>query len=373
MKTLRLQAILATLLFRASFARLAAEGKQENNSIIKEEYPTNKEGEEPSTKEPSTKEPEDDNIIRIKNPPTKEIEFDMYKNWKGSFDNIWVVPDRFHAFEIGGKVLDIPPYLGKMRISSDRTMLRNVLGCLVITGDNVVVDCNGHKIVHVTITLPDLEDCSCGITIDSKTNVEIQNCHVSGFEVGVCILDSTNIRAYRTTADNNDQGFNVHDSDNVSVEYSVAMNSSQEGFEIRRSTNSFFHQNTAYLNGRDGFDENDGSNSYYLRNRAISNAFNGFELDNHSNVKYSENTVMANGQHGISLDYVDGSLMHDNYILANGVDGLRLDDDTSNFEVSDNYSASNGDDAAMQCSSGCDNNVFTNNLFVGNVNNIDAW
>ena len=139
-------------------------------------------------------------------------------------------------------------------------------------------------------------------------------------------------------------------------------------------------ENTSHANGRDGFDENGGAHAYYLRNVAINNAFNGFELDFHEDADFSENEVWTNGQHGISLDAVDGGLIHDNFILGNGEDGLRLDEEspgggqpeegTVDFEVSDNYSVANGDDAAHQCATLCTGNVFTNNLFYGPTNNI---
>ncbi len=267
--------------------------------------------------------------------------------------------------------LMLPTYNGTLSIGADRTMLRDVVGRIEITGDDFTLDCDGH-----TITAAASGSCGsnggedCGIIIEGRSNVTLVDCHVSGHGIGMWISSSENIDVEWSSANENGRGYRVEDSNAVTISFSSGSENEQEGFVVRDSTYTMMWENTAYANGRDGFDENDGAHSYYLRNTSISNGFNGFELDFHEDADLSENDVLGNGQHGISLDGVNGGLLHDNYIIVSGEDGLRLDDGTVDFEVSDNYSASNGDEAAQQCASTCTGNVFTNNVFIGPTNNI---
>lgn len=266
-------------------------------------------------------------------------------------------------------------FFGTLTVTADRKMVRNVVGRIVIAGDDLTLDCDGHTITAAAKGGScGTQNDDCGIIVEGRRDVTLTNCKVIGHGTGMWISTSDNIDVRYSYAAENIVGFQVDDSDSVTFYQNTASTNEDMGFAIRDSSYTFLWLNTSLANGRDGFDENDGVHSYYLRNTAINNVVNGFELDFSEDANLSENNAYTNGQHGISLDAVDGGLIHDNYILGCGEDGLRLEDDsnvgTVNFEVSDNHSTGNGDEAAQQCPSLCTGNVYINNVFQGPTNNI---
>ena len=275
----------------------------------------------------------------------------------------------------------MPPLQGVLVVTSDRTLTRDIQGQIEIAADNVTLDCNGHTIrdVGLAATCGVSGNDSCGIKVQNHRNVTLQHCDIAGFDIGIWISGADTVDVEYATASSNAVGYRVEDSNNVSFVQSMASRNDQEGFVVRDSVNSFFWLNTAVENGRDGFDENAGSGSYYLRNDSVYNGVNGFELDDGATPTYWENWAFGNGQHGISLDAVRNAVLYGTETVANGFDtgdgdGLRLVDEgaqgTTDCEVTDNYSAGNANNDAHQCGSLCTGNVFTNNWFVGNTNNI---
>ncbi len=268
-----------------------------------------------------------------------------------------------------------PTYVGTLVVTSDTTLASSVLGQIEIAADNLTLDCQNFPVIDVGTAA----NCrsgtrSCGIKIQNRADVTVYNCEVFGFDDGFWVSASTNVHIEASLAEINEVGFYIEDSERIDVVRNAAVANLGEGFAVRRTNDAFFWNNSAVQNERDGFDENDGSSAYYLRNDSYNNGFNGFELDFGPDPIYWENWVFANGQHGISLDAVAGALVHANETVVSGEDGLRLDDEggsgSINGVVEDNYSSGNGRWAAHQCGSICTGNVYTNNWFIGPLNNI---
>jgi hypothetical protein len=296
----------------------------------------------------------------------------------GATQRVRATPRPATGIQIRPPLLSFP---GVLVVTSDTTLMGDIQGQIEIAADNVTLDCNDHTIrdVGLAATCGGSGNDSCGIKVQNHRNVTLQHCDIEGFDIGIWIADADTVDVEYATANYNGVGYLVEDSNNVSFVQSVASHNDEEGFAVRDSVNSFFHLNTAVENGRDGFDENGGEGSYYLRNDSVYNGMNGFELDSGATPSYWENWAYGNGQHGISLDAVNNGVLYGNETVANGFDagdgdGLRLDEfqgvGTTNCEVTDNYSAGNADDDAQQCNNLCTGNVFTNNWFVGNTNNI---
>src|SRR5262245_35248045 len=70
---------------------------------------------------------------------------------------------------------------GTLYISADTTLTDNHDGDVVITSDNITVDCGGHLISG---NLP------VGIRLEGRTHVTVQNCEVSGFVRGFLVLNA---------------------------------------------------------------------------------------------------------------------------------------------------------------------------------------
>lgn len=265
----------------------------------------------------------------------------------------------------------LPTYYGTLNVGSSRTMLRDVVGRVVITADNVTLDCNGHTITAASSGGScGTGSSDCGIIVDGRSNVTLLNCEVIGHGIGIWINESDSVEVYDSIADGNDTGFRAEDSDYVRFESNTAIDSTTEGFALRTLYSADLLYNVSTSNGTDGFDENDCSGTIYIQNSSTYNSINGFENDNGADITYWDNEASNNGQHGISLDAVDTGYIVLNETVDNGSDGLRLDDiagvGTNYFAVVQNYSEGNGDDAAQQ-SSACTGNTFTGNTFIGST------
>src|SRR6266566_9843608 len=70
---------------------------------------------------------------------------------------------------------------GTLYISTNTTLTENHEGDVVITTDNVTLDCGGHIISA---------DLPVGVQLENRTNVTVRNCQVSGFVRGFLILNS---------------------------------------------------------------------------------------------------------------------------------------------------------------------------------------
>jgi parallel beta-helix repeat protein len=263
------------------------------------------------------------------------------------------------------------PFFGTLNVSANRTLTRDVVGRVVITADHVTLDCAGHTISASSFG----GSCGtgtgdCGIIVDGRSDVRLLNCEVRNHGIGIWINASYDVDVESSLAEGNGAGFRVEDSDQVDLQDSSATDNDEEGFVIRDSTSTFIWNNVSSSNGRDGFDENGGSDTIYLNNVSTGNVLNGFELDDHEYAIYWGNEASNNGQHGISLDGINDGILTLNDTVDNGQDGLRLDDfagvGTIDFDVVQNYSEGNGDDAAQECDV-CTGNTYTDNTFIGST------
>src|SRR5215216_5128083 len=87
---------------------------------------------------------------------------------------------------------------GTLYVSTDTTLTENHDGNVVVTADNVTLDCGGYLISGA---LP------VGIRLENTTNVTVQNCHVSWFERGFLVLNSVRNTLAGNTANHNQFGF----------------------------------------------------------------------------------------------------------------------------------------------------------------------
>src|SRR6185503_4477779 len=70
---------------------------------------------------------------------------------------------------------------GTLYVSTDTMLTDDHDGDVVITSDHITLNCGGHLISG---NLP------VGIRLESRTDVTVQNCEVSGFVRGFLILNS---------------------------------------------------------------------------------------------------------------------------------------------------------------------------------------
>jgi parallel beta-helix repeat protein len=213
---------------------------------------------------------------------------------------------------------------GTMYISTDTTLTENHDGDVVITSDNVTLDCGGRSIVG---NLP------VGIRLEDRTNVTVRNCQVSGFVRGFLILNSVRNVLLGNTANHNQFGFALAGASGNHLGGNTANNNEFAGFAPGLSIGNTFSGNTANLNGRNGFEIHLSSNAnVFLENTANNNGAAGFGVANSLNNRFVANTANGN-ENGFGLSQSNDTVLEDNTAIRNSFAGFALGESSNNTLV----------------------------------------
>ncbi|MFH1376985.1 MAG: right-handed parallel beta-helix repeat-containing protein [Candidatus Woesearchaeota archaeon] len=88
---------------------------------------------------------------------------------------------------------------------------------VIIGADDITIDCDGHRINGIGEGL--------GININNKNNVNIRNCEISNFNVGISLLDSSDAYLYENRLINNARGISlVYSSSNNEINSNTLSN-----------------------------------------------------------------------------------------------------------------------------------------------------
>ncbi|MFH1828468.1 MAG: NosD domain-containing protein, partial [Nanoarchaeota archaeon] len=182
--------------------------------------------------------------------------------------------------------------------------------CFALTGDNIVLDCQGHSITGINGT----EDHQRGIEIVSQNNVTIKNCIISNFTWGIYVRNSNNITLLNNIVQDNyragihsdnSKGFN---STNNTVR-NYARSSQQYGIWLKTSIpketsglQSYLSLNTVYNNTLSGIYLSDSSDHVTMsQNNVYNNTEYGILVNGSFDVGVNNNTVYNNNKSGIGL------------------------------------------------------------------------
>lgn len=209
-------------------------------------------------------------------------------------------------------------------ITSDTILTSDFVGHIVIDANDITLDCAGHTI------LGDSE--GVGIWLEGRTGVTIENCHVTGFEIGFVLLSaadntlrgntaavngpaksenqlglgiiaggffmihSQDNRLIRNTAvDNFDFGFLLRESHSNTVKANMADGLIREndwGFALVLSDHNVMKENVARGNAA-GFAVVGSTSNHLIENFAIDNSI-GFQLEGAIENTFKENSASDN-------------------------------------------------------------------------------
>ncbi|MCX6665644.1 MAG: right-handed parallel beta-helix repeat-containing protein, partial [Euryarchaeota archaeon] len=149
------------------------------------------------------------------------------------------------------------------------------------------------------------------------------------------------------TANNNQVGIQVSNSQNNDLTGNIANNNAQHGIYIRYSgPDNYVIENTVNYNGQNGVYLDHSSNNNIFDNIVNDNTQNGvlLEYDSNSNDMSSSNTVNNNGIYGVYLRYCTGNMITQNTIQENQQYDLYVDgnDDSQFFHSITNNIGSGG-------------------------------
>lgn len=199
-------------------------------------------------------------------------------------------------------------------ISTDTTLNTNIGPCLgnglVIGASGVTLNCAGYTILGTgaSVGINSTGMTSIAINLTGTSNATVENCNVTGFQVGFLLAHSPNDTLAENTANNNSLcGFLYNSSKNDIFSDNTADSNGYYGFALVVSTGNTFSKNTANNNGFVGFLLFNSSNSNTLTmNTANNNSYDGFFLWGASNNTFTGNTANSDSEFGY-YDYTTGS------------------------------------------------------------------
>jgi len=244
--------------------------------------------------------------------------------------------------------------------------------CVLISHDNVTLDCNGF-----TIGGSSKESTGVKVTADGVT---VKNCIIRNFEKGIELENSSGSTITKNTLTSNFLGINL---ESTSYDNTITANISAEnldGIMIELSDFNKIERNTLIENNRDGIRINGSDNNIIRFNNATDNNLNGIRLfmgADSNTIK--KNTSNNNGRDGISVcDESDSNILTLNTANNNGRDGISVCDDSNSNILTLNTANSNQRDGFVDLTSGGTgpagtDNIYKRNKCSGNVADSNPW
>lgn len=225
--------------------------------------------------------------------------------------------------------------------------------CMRFTGDNIKLDCKGHKIYS------DGEASDYGIYIeDNLENIEIFNCSLDNW-------DTYSIRGNGTT--------------NLNISYvNVSTNTegtlNNHGVYLTNINNAYIHNNIFQNNKGHGLSIS-ADDSTFLNNTAYKNTYNGLSITGDNNL-ITNNSLYYNNMGGLKVQGNYHNINNNNFYnntynyLLNYHDGVYAYK-LNNSNISDNnfYDNKHG----ITANSFHYNNIFDNNFYNNTEDNIRTW
>jgi cysteine-rich repeat protein/parallel beta-helix repeat protein len=218
-------------------------------------------------------------------------------------------------------------------LTSDYVMTSDLEGCglgINIQADNIVLDCDNHKIT--ANNAPN----SIGISLSNRNGVTIKNCEISGFDIGVSLYGSNSNQLRYLVVHDNGVGISVGDylfntysgSDNNHIGFSIIENNSV-GIKLKDSNNNVIEDDNKIQNNECfgiWFNGLNTGNTVF-GNRINNNGFLGNDLD-----KCWYGGAGVRLESGDSSNTISSNLMEDNGVVFNAdkTGGIILDGASSN-------------------------------------------
>ena len=169
--------------------------------------------------------------------------------------------------------------------------------CILISQDNVTLDCSGFTINGGSF--PN----SIGVKVLNADGVTVKNCIIMNFSKGIDLENSNWGTVTKNTLISNDFGIDLESgSDDNTITSNISTENSQDGIRIVSSNFNKIARNTLIENGRDGIRISDSDNNIIRLNNATDNNLNGIMLFNNADSNtIKKNTSNNNGRDGISV------------------------------------------------------------------------
>ncbi|MDE1863381.1 MAG: right-handed parallel beta-helix repeat-containing protein [Thaumarchaeota archaeon] len=284
-----------------------------------------------------------------------------------------------------------------VKLDSDLNCMHSGTDGLKIGANNITLDCAGHTITGPASYYREATGLD-GISVTNASGITVKNCHVTYFDNGYVLSNSSNDILVRDKADNNGKygfavtshsGNNRLDNDEAANDggygFAVAMDSignrildslssgnSEAGFvSLTRSNGTTFENDISYKNMQDGFILSSSSGGSLANNLAQENAYSGFALFGSAGDNLGNNTSRANGMGGYLIVASSGNMLTGNEAERNGQDGFLADSGSADNSISANISDGNSgmgyEDSSLGGGTSSTGNVYGSNTCQANL------
>jgi len=280
------------------------------------------------------------------------------------------------ALPITGSALPAAATSGPMTITTDTTLTEDQVGPITVGADGITLDCAGHR-----VTGPGF----AGIFLPGRTGVTVENCYVTGFQLGFRLSSGSANTLTDNVAEADFEGIRLEESFGNVLQGNRVAGNGELGIQVVDSFGNKFLQNVAQGNFQ-GIGGGHGSN-IYTGNRATNNRnngfhfggtadvisrnlaegnFNGFWFDAEANSTVTDNTATANLEHGIGLATgSSGNLVSRNTARNNGGIGFVALNSNGNTFVRNRADANAAGFSSIAASNRFDGNTATRSRFDG--------
>lgn len=183
---------------------------------------------------------------------------------------------------------------GTTYINEDTVLDYDIIGSVEITADNIILDCNSHKIIG--------EGTGFGIYLNNKSGFILKNCIINNFSFGVYFYYSFNNLIGNSQISNNWLGVLLYRGSLNKISDNDISTNNLDGVHVGGFSNTIENNNISN-NGRLGVSlwGDVVQNNIVANNNISLNQEDGVHLEYASNNTIIQNNVSLNSQHGIRL------------------------------------------------------------------------
>ena len=195
--------------------------------------------------------------------------------------------------------------MGQMLITTDTVLTENHIGNVVLTADDITLDCTGH-----TITGPGIVG-TAGVTNDTQNGNTVTNCHVIGFVRCFFVQIASDNLLTDNSATDCEVGFNLSNADRNILRNNTAIGNTGAGIGLSLSSNNRLMQNDIYQSFNIGIALVQSDSNKLIDNTVVHGTFGGIKIQESDKNSFTRNTVCGNDVNGTGS--VDVALFADSF------------------------------------------------------------
>jgi len=246
--------------------------------------------------------------------------------------------------------------------TSTCTLTKDLTESVEITANNIVLDCNNHKITWEKTGY-------YGIYLNSKQGITIRNCIITHFAWGIRLWNSPNNNLANNTVSNNSSVgiYLLYSDSNTLTNNAILYN--YYGISLWYSNSNILTDNNV-LKGSLGISL-EYSNNNTLKSNSVSYPSRGIWLKGSSNNTLTNNTTLYNYEGVVLLYSSNNNTLADNNASNNYSSGIYLLYSDNN-KLINNIADSNEQSSGITLSYS-NNNILTSNSASSNYHGIILW